>query len=87
MIPDFFINLGKLFCLFTYSNCILSILCYMYPKFMNKVLTYFKLFAMTILITIGWLAHFGTMGKWIKWTIDNKEYYIEFPRIGDDDAW
>jgi len=83
---EFLICVVQLFCLFTYSNIILAILAYMYPKFMFKFKTYVQVFAVTILITIGWIAQFGTMGKYVKWTLDDVEYEIILPRIGEDDS-
>jgi len=85
MMPEFFMNLGKICCLLTYSNLIFAMLCYMHPNYINKVITYIAVFSMTILMMIGWFAHFGTIGKFITWNIGDKEYIIEFPRIGDDE--
>jgi len=53
---------------------------------MFKFKTYVQVFAVTILITIGWIAQFGTMGKYVKWTLDDVEYEIILPRIGEDDS-
>jgi len=82
--PDFFIQFGKFCCAFFYLNAIFGMLCYMYPNFMTKVITYISAFSLTILMMIAWFVHFGTIGKYVTWTIDDKEYRIDFPKIGGD---
>jgi len=57
----------------------------MHPKFMTKVITYVTAFSLTILMTIAWFAHFGTITQFVCWTIDDTVYEINLPRIGGDE--
>jgi len=83
------IDIFRLLAAWGYLNIIMICLCRLYPntipQFIHKYLFYGKVFAITILITISWLAQFGSVGKYIIWTYDDKEYKIILPSLFNND--
>jgi len=81
---EIFMIFIKVCCVWSYSNIILFLLCKMYPKGMTRIIIHGKAFTVTLLMTISWLAQFGSIGKYIIWECDGKEYSIYMPRISND---